>query len=538
MRFKPPSYQPTLGGVALNTGAAFLLGFLLSGCQLGDSPADFSSYAEIPRPDEFKAETIAQPAYHPDRFWVSDFGDPQLDEFVRKVLECNRDVKAAEAAVQIAAINARIVASDLYPEVELSFGGERRKQNFVGFSGIPGFGGGGGGGVLSTTTNRFSLLGDISWDVDLWGVITSRHSEAIAQVEASQFDKAALELSLAAQTVRSWFVIAEAVDQVELARSTLATFRETEEAVRDRFERGIGEGASGSFSSQLLLAQTDVAIARDALAAREEIVERTARELEVLAGKYPCGKAGKNASLPEFPDRRPISLPCTVLDRRPDLVAEERRLAASDERLVQAKRVLFPTLSITSDAGTVAEQIEELLDGNFSVWSLAGKIARPIFRGGEIRALRQQVYYERKQVAAQFEQAVLTAFREVENALATEKYLADRVEALREAASLSREAYQRSREEYANGTGDILTMLTAQRGLFAQESQLLTLRRQQLEARVTLHLALAGSFECIEPINPEPLPDAEPGVFQNLFGTLAKKDPATGAPIAEAEPVH
>lgn len=527
--------------MALNTGAVFLLGILLSGCQLGDSPADFSSYAEVPRPEEFKAEPIAQPSYHPDRFWVSDFGDPALDEFVSKVLDCNRDIKAAEAAVQIAAINARIVGSDLYPEVELSFGGERRKQNFVGFSGIPGFGGAGGaggGGVLSTTTNRFSLLGDISWDVDLWGVITSRHTEAIALMEASQYDKAALELSLAAQTVRSWFVIAEAMDQVELARSTLQTFRETEDAVRDRFERGIGEGASGSFSSQLLLAQTDVAIAKDALAAREEIVDRTSRELEVLAGKYPCGEAGKNATLPGFPDRRPISLPCTVLDRRPDLVAAERRLAASDERLVQAKRVLFPTLSITSDAGTVAEQIENLLDGNFSVWSLAGELARPIFRGGEIRALRQQVYYERKQAAAQFEQAVLTAFAEVENALAAEKFLADRIDALEAAAGLSREAYQQSREEYANGTGDILTMLTAQRGLFTQESQLLTLRRQQLEARVTLHLALAGSFECIEPINPDPLPDAEPGIFQGLFGALGKKDPATGAPSAEAEPVH
>ncbi len=488
------------GRWAIIAGAALLL---LAGCA-GKSPPNAKSYAKFPVPAGWSADTVAQPEYHPDRCWVSDFGDPHLDAYIREVLTCNRDLKAAAARIQVAAADARVAGAALYPQIQSNFDSRRSKQNL---SGSPIDGVFGGGGVISTFNNQFGLSLDTAWEVDLWGRVRAGQSAAIAEMEASQYDMAATELSLAAQAVKAWFALAEARQQTELARSTLDTFRDTENAIRDRFEQGIEQGGdSASLGSQLLLAQADVAIARDALAARKELVERTSRQLEVLAGKYPAGEAGEKARLPAMPDKRPVSLPCTVLDRRPDLVAAERRLAAADKRLLEAKRALFPTIRLTTSYGTSAPRIDDILNSDFSIWTLASNVAQPILQGGQIRNGIQRNHATKKLAAAEFEQAVLTAFSEVENALTSERFFAERETALAEASRLSGEAFQQASEEYAAGTGDLLTVLTAQQRMFSQKAELISLRRQKLDARVDLHLAIAGSF-CPPPeIETDPRP--------------------------------
>ena len=154
---------------------------------------------------------------------------------------------------------------------------------------------------------------------------------------------------------------------------------------------------------------------------------------------------------------------------------------------------------MTSGGGTSSNDITDLLDGNFSVWSLAGNIAQPILRGGVLRAGKARREAERDLAAANFEQAALTAFAEVENALAAEKYLANRVQSLTRAAQLSDDAYNRALQEYTGGTGDLLTLLTSQQTTFNRKSQLIALRRLRLENRVDLYLALGGSFRPSEP---------------------------------------
>ncbi len=485
------------------TALGGLLCLLLSGCETGSSPPSMMSFAVFPVPDKWKAHSTTGPEYNPDRFWISDFGDPELDEFVREVLACNKDIKTAKARIEIAANNARGVGSDIYPTLDGKFFGERRKRNFAAFP-IPGLTDR-GIDPLTVTNNQFDFLLDAAWEVDLWGKTKAAQSEAIAEMEATQNDMAALQLSIAALTVKTWFLLADGRQQVRLARETVATFKKTENSIRDRFERGIQEGVASSYGSQLLLAQADVATATDALAAREEIVGRTARQLEILAGRYPCGEAGKMAKLPSFPQKKPIDLPCTILERRPDLVAAERRLAAADQRLVQAKKAALPSINLTSSFGTSTNEIRKLLSGEYTVWHIAGDVVMPIFAGGLLDAVKQTTMYQIQAAKNEYEKVILKAFADVENALAAEKYLADRIRSVTDGARFSREAFQRSGEEYANGTGDLLTMLTSQARMFSQESQLISLRRQQLEARVDLHLALAGSFECISHINTDPM---------------------------------
>ena len=167
--------------------------------------------------------------------------------------------------------------------------------------------------------------------------------------------------------------------------------------------------------------------------------------------------------------------------------------------MLEAKRSLLPAISLTGSYGSASEDISDLLSGDFSVWSIAGNLAQPILQGGRLRANISKRDSELQLAAAQFEQSALTAFSEVENALAAEKFLTRRVDALEEASRLALAAYRRSLEEFELGTGDILTVLASQQRLFTSRSQWISMRRQRLDNRVDLYLALGGSFRAEEP---------------------------------------
>ncbi len=465
----------------------------LASCQ-SLSPPDAKSHISLTPPSHWVAGNSYRPTHIPDRNWIDNFNNTELTSFVSSVLENNRSLKAAQARIEIAEANARIVGADLYPQLQGGFSGRRNLQNFIGLP-LPGAA---PGSVLSTRNNQFGLSLDLSWELDLWGRIKSAKSASVADFEASLFDRSTAELSLAGQSAKAWFALAEARDQVQLARSAIATFTDTENAIRQRFQSGL-ELEGQSIASQLLLAEADVSIARDSLATRQELVGRTSRQLEVLAGKYPAGQAGKTAKLPTFPSRVPADLPATLLDRRPDLAAAERRIAAADKRLLEAKRSLLPRLSLTSSLGTASEDISDVLDSDFTVWSLAGNAIQPLLQGGRLRANISKKDSELQLAAAEFEQTALTAFAEVENALAAESFLGTRADALAKTADLSKRAYLRSLEEFNNGTGDLLTVLTSQQRLFTSRSQLLTVRRLRLDNRADLYLALGGSFRPYSP---------------------------------------
>lgn len=475
---------------------------LLSSCKSA-SPEDAKHLATIKAPAHWVAGPTWRPSHWPDHHWIENFSSPPLTSYIERVLEHNKDLKGAQSRIEIALANARIIGADLYPQIDGGLSGQRSLQNFIGFP----FGGPGGNpGVLSSRSNQFGLSLNMSWELDLWGRIRAAKSAAVAEFEQSQFDRGTAQLSIAGQAAKSWFALAEARDQAELARDTITIYSETERLIRDRFEAGIEEGGQG-FASQLLLAEADVENAKETLQTRLELVGRTSRQMEVLAGAYPEGREGTAASLPGYPGKVPADIPATLLDRRPDLASAERRIAAADKRLLEARRSLLPTIGLTSSFGTTSEDFSNLLDSDFTVWSVAGNLAQPILQGGRLRANISKRDAELDLAVTEYEQAALTAFSEVENALAAEAFYNQRVSALLKSARLSRDAYQRSLEEFSGGTGDVLTVLSAQQRTFAAESQLLSVRRMRLDNRVDLYLALGGSFRHCEPV-PEKTPQS------------------------------
>jgi len=442
----------------------------------------------VEMPESWAAREVSeQDTGHSADLWWRDFGDPQLDRLVDEALARNGDLAAAAARIDQAVAQARIAGADRLPQIDASGDASRRRQNFIGFP-IPG----GDQGVLSTTSTNLGVRLNVSWEADLWGRLRAREAAALSEVEASRADWAGARLSLAGQVAKGWLSLREALAQVALAEETVANRRLTEERIRRRYEAGLRSPLD------LRLAMSNRAAAEGLLARRRRELDAARRQVEILAGRYPEGRAGGEPSppsLPESPEPPPVGLPSELLLRRPDLAATERRLAAAGARMVEARRALYPRIALTGSVGRVSADLEDLLDSDFSVWSLLGNVLQPIFQGGRLHAVVALTEAQQRELAAGYVQTTLRALGEVETALASERWLDHQVTALTEAAEQSLAARHLADDRYATGLADILSVLESQRQALEAQSQLLSARRQRLEARVDLHLALGGGFE-------------------------------------------
>ncbi len=415
--------------------------------------------------------------------WWLDFGEHGLAAAVEQALQYNTDVLAAAARVAGAEATARIAGADLRPQLGASALGARRKQNFVGFP-IPG----NDDRVLTTTSTNYGVSLELSWEADLWGRLGARAREGLATYQATEADYAGALLSIAAQTSKAWFAVAEGQQQVDLARRTVSSFTRSSEQVRARFERGVRPPLD------LRLAMARAAGASATLLARHRQLDAAGRQLQVLLGVYPGGEFEFPATLIDTPAAVPSGLPADLVARRPDLAAAERRLVAADQRLLGARAALYPRLSLTASGGTSSNQLGDLVKGDFSVWSLVGNLVAPLLQGGRLRAGVDVAQAGIDEATAVYVGTALRAYAEVESALAAETLLADQVGQLEAAAEQSGAAERLANERYRNGLEGYVTVLEAQRRTFDAESALLAARRQRLDNRVDLYLALGGGF--------------------------------------------
>jgi outer membrane protein TolC len=190
----------------------------------------------------------------------------------------------------------------------------------------------------------------------------------------------------------------------------------------------------------------------------------------------------------------PSGLPSELLLRRPDILAAERRLAAAGRRRDEAFLSFFPSFSLTGTAGQSTDQLRNIFDSAYGVWSIAGQAAQPILQGGRLKSQLEARGAEEREALADLQQTVLRGFGEVETALAADRYLAARVTAIDSAFEMARDGAESARRDFTLGTGDVLTLLASENRRIELASQRLTLRRLRLENRVNLHLALGGDY--------------------------------------------
>jgi NodT family efflux transporter outer membrane factor (OMF) lipoprotein len=233
---------------------------------------------------------------------------------------------------------------------------------------------------------------------------------------------------------------------------------------------------------------------------RHQQLDRSTRQLEILLGDYPAGLIQSAKPLPVLPPHPPAGVPSELVSRRPDLIAAERRMLAAGARWNQSKAALYPSISLSGGIGTSTSGFHQIFNGNFFIWNLAGNILQPVFQGGRLKAQVVLRDAQSKEAAAQWASNLLLAFSEVESALAAERFLAEQQQDLETAAQQATASLNLAEDRYDSGLENFVTVLESQRRSLESESQLLNVRRQRLDIRVDLHLALGGGLEDSETV--------------------------------------
>jgi NodT family efflux transporter outer membrane factor (OMF) lipoprotein len=457
-----------------------LLMILIVSC--AKSPAKVEHDLEINIPNKWSSESN-DGVYSLDKWWGTFYSD-ELDKLIVEGLQFNRNLKAAAARIETAEAYARITGASLYPQINSSFNASRERQVLKGY--------GLDDRAIRSKVNNFGVSLNISWELDLWGKIRAMTQAAIADLEATYETYNGLLLSTAAQIAKAWFALIETNQQLKLAERTVNNYEETARYTSNRVNMGVQP------PNDKHLAYTNLEQAKELLQQQKELLDQTKRQLEVLLGRYPLSKIDSPDKLPMLPKPVPTGLPAEIISRRPDLRAEERRLAGALERIKGAKRELYPSISLTGSGGRTSSDFDDLLSGDFGIWKIAGNLLQPIFQGGRLRAQIMLRKGELKEIAENFAQSALTAFMEVEMTLTSENILIERAKVLKKAVTESQRALEISLNRYAQGVESFIIVLESQRRALDVERMFISVRRQILDNRVDMYLALGGGFETIE----------------------------------------
>ncbi|MEM7220975.1 MAG: efflux transporter outer membrane subunit [Pseudomonadota bacterium] len=406
--------------------------------------------------------------------WIDAFNDPLLNQLVREAQANNIDLRAAAANVDRSVALARQAGAALKPQVNLLAGGAE-----AGVLDSP-------QGATSSGTVNTSL--QIDWEADIWGRIRAGQQAAVASAEAARADYTFSQYSLAAGVARGYFVAVESGQQEVVAQQTVDTLTETVRIVQAQYD-------NGSASSQdLALAKSDLASAEDTLTTAAGGKRDALRALEILLGRYPSADVAVRKELPAIPAPPPAGVPSAILERRPDIIAAERTVAAAFNSLDAAKAARLPSLSLTADIGGSSEELSNLFDPVNVAWTLASNLLAPLYDGGQRQAQVEVSTAEQQQAVAAYASAAQNAFAEVEGALDSGVVLQNRVASLQQAADQAAGAYRIAALRYEEGEIALIDVLSVQQRVFTTRSNLVNVQRQLLEQRVILNLALGGDW--------------------------------------------
>jgi multidrug efflux system outer membrane protein len=407
-----------------------------------------------------------------------DLSDKWLAELITEALTHSPDALAAEARLREAEAMARVAGADRLPSVGAGASASRSQFSFSG----PG-----GRSSLRETTYGVGL--DMSWELDIWGRIRSGTAAAYADLEAAEVAWRGTRLSLTAQVAKAYLSALTACLQEQVAADTASQAADLHERLVVRYRSGL------STAVDLKLTESAAADAAARLAQLRRLKDSALRQLEVLVGRYPSAGSDLAPNLPAMPEAVPVGLPVDLLNRRPDVVAAERRYRAAQYRIDEAWAARLPRISLTGSAGTTSDEAKNLLNGNFGVWSLAAGVTQPIFDGGRLAALQDAAEARAWQAGHTYVSRVLGALAEVEVALAADDFLANEAEQYTKLASSSAEALELAESRYREGMGDILSVLRSRQELGGAKLALLSTQSERLLARINLYIALGGGWE-------------------------------------------
>lgn len=466
--------------------AAFIA-MAVSGCAVGP---DFVR----PTVDTPKAWRIEYPkaAEVANTKWWEQFGDPVLNDLIETALRENRDVRVAAARVDsfIGALTS--TRSQFYPQIGYGADVTRARSSQVGQPPVP-------PGVDPYFTLYQGAL-SASWQLDLFGRVQRQSEAAQAQVYASEQAQRGVVLTLVTGVATSYIFLRALDRQLEIAQATAKNFGETKRIFDLRFKAGIvSQTEVSQITSQYQQALAAIPQISQQVAAQENLIS-------VLLGRNP-GPIARGKSIDQLvPPQIPEDLPSTLLQRRPDIVAAEQNLVAANANIGVARSLYFPTISLTGLLGSASTATGNFVTGPASTWALVAGLTGPIFTFGAIEGQVKSAEAQERQALAVYQQTVLVAFRETNDALTgSQKKIEEaamqaiRVQALREFARLSRLKFDK-------GVASYLEVLVAENELFAAELASVRVQADRYTQLVNVYQAMGGGWvEIATSIAPRPL---------------------------------
>ena len=413
--------------------------------------------------------------------WWELFKDPQIQELVRTALQTNRNLEAAAERIAQARAMVGYTAADQYPSIDLSADGSRNRSG--GNSNDTLSGGG------SSISNNFSVAGNLSFEVDIWGKLRRATEAQRAQLLSSEYAYRAIVLSLVSEVARTYFHLLSLDRQLEISRSTLENRRGATKVIRDRF---LGGTVAQIDVNQAEIEEGDAAVAA---ASQERLVRQTENALNILLGRAPQPIIrGAALTADFFPAGMPTGFPAELLSRRPDLLEAEENARAQAALVGVAEAQRLPALSLTGVIGLNSQDFDDLFDAQAKTWSIGGGLLSPLvdFGKNRYRVESQQALF--REAVASYEQTALIAVQEVEDALVAVRTYRMEYEARTAQLVAAKNASMLSRRRYDDGVTSYLEVLDIERSLFTSELATASTLQNYLSSIVQVYAALGGGW--------------------------------------------
>ena len=442
----------------------------LSGCAVGP---DYTRPA-MQAPEAWK-ETgswkAAEPADNvPRGKWWQAFGDPVLDGLMEKVSVSNQSLKAAEARYRQAQAAVASARAGFFPAVSVGASATRSRN----------------ANAPSVTT--YGASADLRWEIDLWGRVRRAVEAAQAGAQASQGDLDAARLSLQARLAQNYFLLRVTDVQRDLYNDTVAAYTKSLELTKNRYDAGVA-AKTEVVQAEAQLLQTRAQYL-DLDTTRAQLEHAIAALVGLAPAQFDLPPAPLVAKLPPIPP----GLPSTLLERRPDIAAAERRVAAANAQIGVAKAAYFPALTLPGSIGFSSTTFGHLFDVPNRFWSIGPALGVTLLDFGVRGAAVDAAVATWDESTANYRQAVLTGFQDVEDNLATLRILAEEAQVQDDAVRASRETLLLTTNQYKAGTANYLAVVVVQTQQLANERSAVILLGRRLTASVGLILALGGSY--------------------------------------------
>jgi multidrug efflux system outer membrane protein len=479
---------------------ALALPLLLAACSVGPDYDRAKVDAQVDVPKDWHWKKAEPNDAQPRGPWWTVYQDPDLNALEDQAVSNNQDLRAAVARVDRGRAQARLSGADFFPQLTLDPQAQRERlgantPQLRQFS-LPGV------AIPPATVNSFSVPVDLSYEVDLWGRVRRSFESARDLAQASVADFQNVLLTLTSDVAIDYFTLRQYDAEVKILRQTVETRKKSLDITQKRLQAGRATGLD------VHQAETELANSEADLA---QVSQSRAQTQDALA--FLCGRAAPGFQLPErpldvafLPPAIPAGLPASLLERRPDIATAERTMAARNADIGVAAAGYFPQVSITGQFGYLSYSVSNLFTAPSNVWSLGPAVQLPLFTGGKTTAQVKSARAAYDEAAANYRSAVLGSFRDVEDALAAQRYLAQQAEAAGRAAEASSKARALSEERYRSGQVNYFEVTESQRTeLGAQRAQAQVVG-QRLYASIRLIKALGGGWEGAQLRAEEPAP--------------------------------